>query len=139
MDVINDLSGSYVCTFIKRKIRMRAGQTDQAVTVRDDRLELIGENLAHIGILDCDLFVTGHGCYVIDINPRGGGGYPFSHIAGANLPAALIAWANGQQPDPAWFRIEPNVAASRGDTLVVTNEKPVETAHPGSTQIFQLA
>ena len=36
MDVINDLSGSYVCTFIKRKIRMRAGQTDQAVTVRDD-------------------------------------------------------------------------------------------------------
>jgi len=46
------------------------------------------------------------------INPRIGGGYPFSHIAGANLPAALIAWANGQQPDAAWFRIGPNVAAS---------------------------
>jgi carbamoyl-phosphate synthase large subunit len=116
MDVINDLNGSYVCTFIKRKMRMRAGQTDRAVTVRNDGLEmigqLIGEKLGQIGPLDCDAFVTEHGCYVIDINPRIGGGYPFSHIAGANLPAALIAWATGQQPDAAWFRVRPNVAAS---------------------------
>jgi carbamoyl-phosphate synthase large subunit len=107
MDVINDLSGSYVCTFIKSKIRMRAGQTDRAVAVRNDRLEmigqLIGEKLGHVGPLDCDAFVIKHGCYVIDLNPRIGGGYPFSHVAGANLPAALIAWANGQPPDPAWF------------------------------------
>ena len=129
MDVINDLNGRYVCTFVRRKIRMWAGQTDRAVTVRDDRLEmigqLIGEKLGHIGILDCDLFVTKHGCYVIDINPRFGGGYPFSHIAGANLPAALIAWANDQQPDPAWFRVQPNVTASRCDRLLVTNGKSV--------------
>jgi carbamoyl-phosphate synthase large subunit len=141
MDVINDLDGTYVSTFIRRKIRMRAGQTDQAVTVRDDRLEmigqLIGENLGHVGILDCDVFVTEHGCYVIDINPRFGGGYPFCHIAGANLPAALIAWANGQLPDPAWLRIEPNVAASRSDTLVVTNRKPIETARPRIAHTLQ--
>ena len=58
MDVINDLNGSYVCTFVRRKLRMWAGQTDRAITVRDDRLEmigqLIGEKLGHIGILDCD-------------------------------------------------------------------------------------
>lgn len=138
MDVINDLNGSYVCTFIRRKIRMWAGQTDRAVTVRDDRLEmigqLIGEKLHHVGILDCDMFVTDHGCYVIDINPRIGGGYPYSHIAGANLPAALIAWANGQQADPAWLRIEPNVAASRCDSFVVTNRKPLDTARPRSSK-----
>jgi carbamoyl-phosphate synthase large subunit len=136
MDVINDLNGSYVCTII----RMCPGQTDQAVTVRDDRLEmigrLIGEKLGHVGPLDCDMFVTKHGCYVIDLNPRIGGGYPFSHIAGANLQAALIAWANGQQSDPRWFRIEPNVAASRGDTFVVTNRKPIETARPQMGQIL---
>jgi carbamoyl-phosphate synthase large subunit len=139
MDVINDLNGSYVCTFIKRKTRMWAGQTDRAVTVRNDRLEmigqLIGEKLGQIGILDCDAFVTEHGCYVIDINPRIGGGYPFSHIAGANLPAALIAWANGQQPDAAWFRIRPNVAASRRDSLVVINRKPIEIARPSVGRI----
>jgi carbamoyl-phosphate synthase large subunit len=132
LDVVNDLNGNYVCTFIKRKIRMRAGQTDQAVTVRDDRLELIGqligEKLRHIGLLDCDAFVTSHGCYVIDLNPRIGGGYPFAHVAGANIPAALIAWASGKPPDSAWFNIEPNVAASRCDLLLVTNRKPAEAA-----------
>jgi hypothetical protein len=68
------------------------------------------------------------GCYVIDMNPRIGGGYPFAHIAGANLPAALIAWASGQPPDPAWFNIEPNIAASRCDGLLITNRKLPETA-----------
>jgi carbamoyl-phosphate synthase large subunit len=51
---IGDLKGNYVCTFVKRKISMRAGNTDQAVTVRDDRLEkigqIIGEKLGHIGL-----------------------------------------------------------------------------------------
>jgi carbamoyl-phosphate synthase large subunit len=141
MDVVNDLNGNYVCTFIKRKIRMRAGQTDQAVTVRDDRLEMIGqiigEKLGHTGLLDCDAFITQHGCYVIDLNPRIGGGYPFAHIAGANLPAALIAWASGQPPDPAWFNIEPDVAASRCDNLLVTNRKTPETACSSVEQKLQ--
>jgi carbamoyl-phosphate synthase large subunit len=141
MDVINDLNGDYVCTFVRRKVRMRAGRTDRAVTVRDDRLEMIGETigekLGHIGLLDCDAFITKHGCYVIDMNPRIGGGYPFSHIAGANLPAALIAWASGQTPDPAWFNIEPNVAAARFDDLLVTNCKSLETARPRVEQRLQ--
>jgi carbamoyl-phosphate synthase large subunit len=141
MDVINDLNGNYVCTFVKRKLRMWAGQTDRAVTVRNDRLEmigqLIGEKLGHVGLLDCDAFVTEHGCYVIDLNPRVGGGYPYSHIAGANFPAALIAWATGQQPDPAWLRIEPDVAASRCDSLLVINGKPIETACSRIGQIVQ--
>ena len=141
MDVINDLNGDYVCTFIKRKIRMRAGQTDQAVTVRDDRLEMIGqrigEKLGHIGLLDCDAFTTKHGCYVIDMNPRIGGGYPFSHIAGANLPAALVAWASGQAPNPAWFNIEPDVAASRYDSLLITNRKAPEIVWSNAEQKLQ--
>ena len=52
---------------------MRAGQTDKAVTVRDDRLEMIGqiigEKLGQIGALDSDAFITKHGCYVIDMKP----------------------------------------------------------------------
>jgi hypothetical protein len=44
---------------------MWAGQTDRGITVRDARLEiigqLIGEKLGHVGILDCDVFVTNHG------------------------------------------------------------------------------
>jgi carbamoyl-phosphate synthase large subunit len=122
LDIVNDLNGRHVCTFAKRKLRMRAGQTDRAVTVKDQTLEklgqTIGENLGHVGILDCDLFVSDEGCRIIDLNPRIGGGYPFSHIAGANVPAALIAWMNGEEADPRCFQIRPHVAVARCDEYV---------------------
>jgi carbamoyl-phosphate synthase large subunit len=131
IDVINDLNGNFVCTFIKRKTRMWAGQTDRAVTVRNDRLQmigqLIGENLGQVGILDCDAFITEHGCYVIDINLALAAAILSPH-RWSKFPAALVAWANGQPPDPAWFSIEPNVAASRYDSLLVTNRKSPEIA-----------
>jgi carbamoyl-phosphate synthase large subunit len=127
LDVVNDLEGQYVCTFVKRKLAMRAGETDQAITVKSDWLEGIGEvigrKLGHIGVLDCDAIVTEDSCYVIDLNPRFGGGYPFSHMAGANLPAVLVAWANREHPDVHWLRVEPNIMASKCDGLVVVDNK----------------
>jgi carbamoyl-phosphate synthase large subunit len=122
LDVINDLRGNHVCTFAKRKLRMRAGQTDQAITIHDERFNrigrAIGERLGHIGLLDCDVFATGFGVYVLDLNPRLGGGYPFSHLAGADYPAALVAWARGEAPEPRCFELEPNVMASREDSML---------------------
>jgi carbamoyl-phosphate synthase large subunit len=125
LDVINDLEGHYVCTLVKQKVGMRAGETDRAKTVKSARLERVGEmigrRLGHIGVLDCDAMVTEDGCYVLDMNPRFGGGYPFSHIAGANLPAALLAWASGERPDPRWLTVEPGIVASKYDDLVVVD------------------
>lgn len=128
LDIVNDLEGRYVATFAKRKIRMRAGQTDRAITVHDERLaeigRRIGQSVGHIGVLDCDLFVAGDEGYAIDLNPRIGGGYPFSHLAGANIPAALIAWARGETPDPRCFQVEAGVAVARGETFVFT-QRPI--------------
>ena len=128
LDVINDLAGRHVCTFVKRKLRMWSGQTDRAVTVADRRLEMLGrvlgEKLGHVGMMDCDVFVNGDTACVIDLNPRMGGGYPFAHIAGANFPAALVAWADGREADPRWLQAAPDVAASRCDRFVVTTSKP---------------
>jgi carbamoyl-phosphate synthase large subunit len=125
LDVINDLEGHYVTTFVKRKLAMRAGETDCSLTVRDERLESLGEkigqSLGHVGNLDCDIFVNEGSCYILEMNPRFGGGYPFSHIAGANLPATLIAWANGRSPDDHWLRIEPNIKAAKCSRLIVQN------------------
>lgn len=130
LDVINDLDGNYVTTFVKRKLKMRAGETDRSVTVEDGRLmevgKTIGQALRHIGNLDCDVFVTETGCHVLEMNPRFGGGYPFSHIAGANLPAALIAWAVGEEPDPDWLRVEPGVTASKFYELTVIDRSRIE-------------
>jgi carbamoyl-phosphate synthase large subunit len=125
IDVVNDLEGKHVATFVRQKLVMRFGNTDRAMTVEDHRLERLGEfigrRLQHVGSLDCDLMMTESGPQVIDLNPRIGGGYPFSHIAGANLPGALIAWASGEEADPAWFKPQPGVVASKCDEVVIVN------------------
>ena len=125
MDVVNDLNGRYVATLARRKLAMRAGNTDRAVTVNEPRLEslgrTLGQQLRHAGSIDCDVMATSEGFFVVDINPRLGGGYPFSHLAGADLPAALIAWGNGEEPDEAWLRSRPGVVSSRFDGMVIVD------------------
>jgi carbamoyl-phosphate synthase large subunit len=126
LDVVNDLDGQHVCTFVKRKLSMRAGETDRATTVLHEPLEqlghTVGHRLGHIGILDCDIFVDGQDCILLEMNPRFGGGYPFSHVAGANIPAALTAWAEGREPDIHWLRVKPGVTASKYDLLAVIEQ-----------------
>lgn len=128
MDVVNDLTTRYVCTLAKRKLAMRAGETDRAVTVNDDQLtdlgRKIGQAVGHVGMLDCDVIVADDGPRILDLNPRFGGGYPFSHAAGANIPAALLAWVSGALPDPRWFTIAPAIMSAKCDQLIV-REVPV--------------
>jgi carbamoyl-phosphate synthase large subunit len=123
LDIINNLDGAYITTFIKRKLTMRGGETDRAVTVENAEIkqlgEKIGQKLGHIGNLDCDVMVGQKGFSVLELNPRFGGGYPFSQMAGANIPAALIAWANGDQPHESWLRVEGNIKSSKCDRLVI--------------------
>ena len=124
LDIVNDLDGRHVTTWVKRKLAMRGGETDKAETIDDTRLRSLGwrlgEALAHVGNLDCDVFVDGGVATVLELNPRFGGGYPFSHAAGADLPSALIAWARGERPDPGWLWAKPGVIGAKCERLVVT-------------------
>lgn len=128
LDVINDLEGRYVTTLVRRKLGMRAGETDRAVTCHDPELEALGERigrlLGHVGNLDCDVIRGPESFGILDMNPRFGGGYPFVHVAGANLPAALIAWATGLEPEPAWLRCRPDVTSCKYDSLLVISDFP---------------
>ena len=127
LDIINNLDGSYITSFVKRKLTMRAGETDRAVTLENEELkqlgEKIGQKLGHIGNLDCDVIVGQQGLCVLELNPRFGGGYPFSQMAGANIPAALIAWANGEEAEPSWLTVQGNIASSKCDRLVTVRSK----------------
>ena len=132
MDVVNDLNGNYAATLARRKLLMRAGNTDRAISVVDPGLErlgqLIGRGLGQPGSVDCDVMAVGDSHFVLDINPRLGGGYPFSHLAGANLPAALVAWAGGTPPDPAWLSYRPGVFSAKYEGVMI-----VERARSTST------
>ena len=113
LDVVNDLKGAYAATFVKKKIAMRAGETDVAMTVDSQSLSDLGQKLSlslcHYANLDVDVFLVEGKPYVLEMNARIGGGYPFSHIAGANLPRAVISWINGQIAEPSCFALRPGV------------------------------
>lgn len=107
LDVVNDLSGNHVTTFVKRKLAMRSGETDSAVTVNDSTLTALGRalgvSLGHVGNLDVDMIRSRDGPCILEMNARFGGGYPFSHLAGADLPRTVVAWLTGSAVDPAWL------------------------------------
>ncbi len=117
LDIINDLKGNYINTIVKKKMGMRSGETDCAETVNDDQIKKIGEkisvNLKHIANLDTDIFVTEEDIYVLEMNARFGGGYPFSHIAGVNLPEAIISWLNGKKVDVNLLTAKSGVLAQK--------------------------
>ncbi len=100
LDVINDLDWKYQCTIVKRKLAMRAGETDCAQVVDMPALKKLGKRLAgvlkHVGNLDVDIFMSEGQAYVLEMNARFGGGYPFSHLAGVNLPKSIIRWMRGE-------------------------------------------
>ena len=100
VDIINDLNGKYRATVVKQKLSMRSGKTDCAVTICNQNVSLMGEKIAgiskHIGNLDVDVIADGGIYNVIDMNARFGGGYPFGHLAGVNLPLAIVSWLKGE-------------------------------------------
>lgn len=131
LDIINDLQGNYHTTIVKHKHAMRSGETDCAETVDQPELIKLGERLGnllhHRGNLDVDVFLPKGFCakretspVILELNARFGGGYPFSHMAGVNLPLAMIRWKmqlnsgrqiHGLKPessDKEIFAIEPD-------------------------------
>lgn len=123
MDVMNDLNGNYINTSVKVKYAMRSGETDCAVTVDEPELKLIGEKLGtilhHVANLDVDIFVTDEEIYVLELNARFGGGYPFSHLAGVNMPQAIINWLLGIKNDKEMFEPKIGVVAQKDIKMTV--------------------
>lgn len=123
LDVMNDLKGNNVGVSVKQKLAMRAGETDKAITVDIPEVyemgKKIGENLRHIGNLDVDIMQRANGDYcVLELNPRFGGGYPFSYEAGVNMPLAIIKWLKGESVDPQILSPEYGQKFAKNDYLV---------------------
>lgn len=85
---IDLLSGELVSVFTKKKLLMRAGETDKAVSFKDEKLfTLIGQFVRESGWrgqIDIDIFEIGGEYYISEVNPRFGGGYPHAYECGCN-------------------------------------------------------
>lgn len=88
-DVYIDLiSGEVVSIFTKKKIKMRAGETDKAVSIKDEKLFKLVEKFVHEagyqGQIDIDIFEINGTYYISEVNPRFGGGYPHAYESGVD-------------------------------------------------------
>lgn len=91
---IDMISGKCTSVFIKKKIKMRAGETDKSVSVKIPALfEMIQkfvEKCGFCGMIDIDIFEIGGTFYVSEVNPRFGGGYPHAYECGVDMPQQVI-------------------------------------------------
>jgi len=100
---IDMISGKPVAIFTKKKIKMRAGETDKSVSVKDKKLfDLIKkfvQTAGFKGIIDIDIFEVNGEYYISEVNPRFGGGYPHAYECGVNIPKMIINNIEGKIND----------------------------------------
>lgn len=99
-DVYIDLiSGEVVSIFTKKKILMRAGETDKAVSFKDPALFALIEKFVleagYRGQIDIDVFDVDGQYYISEVNPRFGGGYPHAYEAGCDHIQLILNNLNG--------------------------------------------
>lgn len=104
-DVYIDLiSKEVISIFTKKKLLMRAGETDKAVSFKDNRLfDLIIDfvkKAGFVGHIDIDIFNKKDDYLISEVNPRFGGGYPHAYECGCNFPQLIINNLRGKANTP---------------------------------------
>lgn len=98
---IDMVSGEIVSIFTKKKILMRAGETDKAVSFKDKILfELIKRFVSEAGYrgqIDIDIFDVNGEYYISEVNPRFGGGYPHAYESGADHMTFIVNNLEGKE------------------------------------------
>lgn len=96
VDCYFDRNSKLKCAVPRKRIFVRAGEINKGVTKKNNILNEFKQKLfslkGAIGCLTIQVFChkTTEEILAIEINPRFGGGYPLSYLAGANYPKWLI-------------------------------------------------
>ena len=100
---------------------MRAGDTDRAIIVNPKRFKnfakTISKNLRHVGNLDVDFLLIKEKIYVLDLNPRFGGGYPFTHEYGYNYIEKIFNLLNNKKLNKFKKFSDKKIIFSKGITI----------------------
>lgn len=104
-DVYIDLiSGEVISIFTKKKLKMRAGETDKAVSFKDSELFVLIEQFVkeagYRGQIDIDIFNVDGKYYISEVNPRFGGGYPHAFEAGCDHMKLILNNLQGIKNSP---------------------------------------
>lgn len=100
---IDTISKEVVSIFTKKKLLMRSGETDKAVSFIDDKLfsliERFVKEAGYIGQIDIDIFYVRGEYYISEVNPRFGGGYPHAYESGINHMKLILNNLEGKVND----------------------------------------
>ena len=113
-DVYIDLiSGKVISIFTKKKLKMRAGETDKAVSFKDPALfaliEKFVQEAGYRGQIDIDIFDINSTYYISEVNPRFGGGYPHAYECGCNHMQLILNNLQGKANLPQIGRYEDGI------------------------------
>ena len=102
---IDMVSHEIVSIFTKKKLKMRAGETDKAVSFKDkklfDLIEDFVKKAGYNGQIDIDIFDVNGEYYISEVNPRFGGGYPHAYESGANHMCLIVNNLAGRENECA--------------------------------------
>lgn len=120
---IDMISGEVVSIFTKKKLKMRAGETDKAVSFKDEKLfELIKEfvdRAGYRGQIDIDIFDINGEYYISEVNPRFGGGYPHAYESGSDHMTLIVNNLEGKANDCVIGNYKENVYMMKYNELSV--------------------
>lgn len=123
---IDLLSHQPVSIFVKKKIRMRAGETDKAVSVLDGTvlqfIQTFAKVLGAAGPIDIDLFKINEQWYISEVNPRFGGGYPHAYACGCNFPLYIRNNMQGIINQPIIGNYQDGVVMMKHDTVMIRED-----------------
>lgn len=120
-------SGQTVSIFTKKKLVMRAGETDKGISFQDERLfELIRRFIAESGFLgqiDIDIFEIEGEYYISEVNPRFGGGYPHAYECGVDHMELIVNNLEGRTNEVITGRYEEGVVMMKYNEIMLRKDR----------------
>lgn len=120
---IDMISGEVVSIFTKKKIVMRAGETDKAVSFKDEKLFVLIEKFVKesgwSGQIDIDIFDINGEYYISEVNPRFGGGYPHAYECGCDHMTLILNNISGKTNEKKIGEYESGVYMMKYNEIMV--------------------
>ena len=122
---IDMVSGQVVSIFTKKKLLMRAGETDKALSFKDEKLFALIEEFAlksgFRGQIDIDIFEIDGEYYISEVNPRFGGGYPHAYECGADHMTLILNNLAGRANARSIGRYQDGLVMMKYNEIAITN------------------
>lgn len=126
---IDMISGQVASIFTKKKLIMRAGETDKAVSFKDEKLFTLVKRFVNecgfVGQIDIDIFDVGGEYYISEVNPRFGGGYPHAYECGCDHMTLIKNNLLGKENVPCIGKYDEGIYMMKYNELMIKGQADI--------------